>query len=352
MHPYQPDQEHRRAVLQTMLVLTVVSALVFAALNFPDDMILVAWVQVALAVFATGLLVVVRRTQQVQTWCLLFMLVLLSVTVLLLSRPDISPYAFIWLLIIPLITHLLLGSRLGLLLSSGYMAIGSVIYWYRFGGNPEFVTVEVLANAIIAALATLGVSHFYERTRERAELKLTRLATVDPLTGLANRMRLNDVFLWEHAQARRNGTPLSVLMLDLDHFKQINDKHGHDAGDTVLTAFARLLEERLRETDLIARIGGEEFLVLLNNTSSQRAVAVAEALRQSLEQLPIAHQGNTLKLTVSIGVAEYGPDGMDLDTLSRTADERLYRAKANGRNRVCGGLALEKGAETVTAVGA
>ncbi|MBA2781249.1 GGDEF domain-containing protein [Billgrantia kenyensis] len=352
MHPYQADQEHRRAVLQAMLLVTIVSALLFAALNFPDGMFLVAWIQVALAAFAAGLLVVVRRTQRVQAWCLRFMLVLLSATILLLSRPDISPYAFIWLLVIPLVTHLLLGSRLGLWLSLGYMGAGGAIYLYRFGASPELVRVEVLANAVIAALTTLGMSHFYERTRERSELKLTRLATVDPLTGLANRARLIDVFHWEQAQARRKGTPLSLLMLDLDRFKRINDEHGHEAGDTVLVAFARMLEKRLRETDLISRFGGEEFLVLLNNTDGKRALAIAEELRQSLEQLAIEHQGKILKLTVSIGVAEYGPDGMDLDALSRVADERLYQAKAKGRNRVCGGPALRAGVEREAAADA
>ncbi|WP_369413014.1 GGDEF domain-containing protein [Halomonas alkalisoli] len=337
MHPYQANHDHRRAVLQAMLLVTVFSTLVFAALNFPDGMILVAWIQVALAAFAGGLLIVVRRTQRVQAWCLRFMLVLLSATILLLSRPDVSAFAFIWLLVIPLVTHLLLGYRLGLLLSVGYMTVGGIIYLYRFGGTPELLQVEVLANAILAALTTLGMAHFYERTRERSELKLTHLAAVDPLTGLANRMRLHDVFLWEQAQARRKGTPLSVLMLDLDLFKRINDEHGHEAGDAVLVAFARMLRERLREIDLISRFGGEEFLVLLNNTDGKRAVAVAEELRQSLEQLAIPYQDKILKLTVSIGVAEYGPDGMDLNTLSRMADERLYQAKANGRNCVWGG---------------
>ncbi|MBZ0330738.1 GGDEF domain-containing protein [Halomonas sp. ANAO-440] len=350
MHPYQANQDHRRAVLQAMLLVTIASSLVFAALNFPDSMILVAWIQVALAAFAAALLVVVRRTQRVQAWCLRFMLVLLSATILLLSRPEISAYAFIWLLVIPLISHLLLGSRLGLLLSVGYMSVGGAIYLYRFGGSPELVRVEVLANAVIAALTTLGMSHFYERTRERSELKLTRLAAIDPLTGLANRMRLNDVFLWEQAQARRKGTPLSLLMLDLDLFKRINDEHGHEAGDAVLVAFARMLRECLRETDLISRCGGEEFLVLLNNTDGKGAIAVAEALRQSLEQLAIAYRDKTLKLTVSIGVAEYGPDGMDLDTLSRVADERLYQAKANGRNCVCGSPAMGAAVEPTTAV--
>nr|WP_010629474.1 hypothetical protein [Halomonas sp. KM-1] len=101
MHPYQEDQEHRRSVLQVMLLVTIASALVFAALNFPDGMMLVGGIQVALATLAAGLLVVVRRTRRVQTWCLLFLLILLSVTILLLSRPDISPFAFIWLLVIP-----------------------------------------------------------------------------------------------------------------------------------------------------------------------------------------------------------------------------------------------------------
>ncbi|MCG5493817.1 hypothetical protein LPW33_08860 [Ectothiorhodospira variabilis] len=148
-----------------MLLVTMVSALVFAGLNFPDGMILVAWIQVAVAAFAAGLLVVVRRTQSLQIWSVCFVLVLLTATVVLLSRPEVSEFAFVWLLVIPLVTHLLLGSRLGLVLALSYMGLGAAIYLYRFGGNAELIRVEVLSNAVIAALTTLGLSHFYERHR-------------------------------------------------------------------------------------------------------------------------------------------------------------------------------------------
>ncbi|MCG5526167.1 diguanylate cyclase [Ectothiorhodospira haloalkaliphila] len=351
MHPFQANHDHRRGVLQAMLLVTVISALIFAALNFPDGMFLVAWIQVGVAVFAAGLLVVVRRTQSLQIWAVCFVLVLLTATVVLLSRPDVSKFAFVWLLIIPLVTHLLLGSRLGLLLSLSYMGLGAAIYLYRFGGDAELIRVEVLSNAVIAALTTLGLSHFYERHRERTERELMRLATTDPLTGLANRMRLHDVFQRERAQAQRNGNALSLLILDLDCFKQINDEHGHEAGDTVLIAFADMLRARVRETDLIVRSGGEEFLVLLNNTDGKQAVAIAEELRANLEQLPIHYGGQVLKLTVSIGVARYGTDGRDLDTLTRIADERLYQAKGSGRNSVCGGPEEEGGVALVMAAG-
>lgn len=336
MHTDQTGR-HRRAVLQTMLIVTTLAALAFAALNFPDGMRIVASIQVILAVTTAGLLVVVRRTERIQLWCLSFMLLLLSAAILLLSRPEISPYAFLWLLVIPLVTHLLLGSQWGLWLALGYMGAGGALYLHRFGADPERMQVEVLANAIIAALAILSISYFYERMREQSEQALLELAMIDPLTGLANRMRLRDVFQRQVAETKRLGTPLSLLILDLDLFKQINDAHGHEAGDEVLIVFARMLKKRLREADLVARAGGEEFIVLLHNTDSARAVQVAEALRDHAENLVITYRGKTLTLTVSIGVAEYGPDGRDLDTLSRVADERLYQAKERGRNRTISG---------------
>lgn len=339
MHQYQPDQDHRRAVLQAVLLLCAIGSLGFAALNFPDEMFLVAGIQLGLAAFSLGLLVMVRRGEPVQSCSLCFLLVWLSALMVFVGRPEVSAFAFVWLLIIPILAHLLLGPRLGLLLSLGYMGVGGAIYLHRFRGDPELVSIELLANAVIAALTILALSHFYERSRERFMLKLIQLATVDPLTGLANRMRLKEVFDHERARAQRAGTPLSLLMLDLDRFKRINDDYGHEAGDAVLVAFAQLLRDRLRKTDLIARFGGEEFLVALPDTDAQVAIAVAEELRGALESLAIPYQGKRLQLTVSIGVAEYGRDGVDLDTLSRIADERLYQAKAAGRNRVRGGAA-------------
>lgn len=156
----------------------------------------------------------------------------------------------------------------------------------------------------------------------------------DPLTGLGNRHRLRLGFEREQERAKRAGMPLSVILIDLDHFKQLNDSHGHEAGDVALVFISRLFKERLRETDLLFRIGGEEFIVLLPHTSANGATVTAEDLRVSLQKSILYHNGNEVRLTLSAGVAELGRDGVSWPELYRIADGRLYSCKARGRNCV------------------
>ncbi|MCB1617650.1 MAG: GGDEF domain-containing protein, partial [Pseudomonadales bacterium] len=120
---------------------------------------------------------------------------------------------------------------------------------------------------------------------------------------------------------------------DLDHFKQVNDRHGHEAGDEVLRQFVLLLNQQLRKSDLTGRIGGEEFAVLLRESTEAQAWSVAERVRTALQQMPIRHRDTIIEVTVSIGVAQSGADGESFAELFRTADQRLYQAKRSGRNR-------------------
>ena len=172
------------------------------------------------------------------------------------------------------------------------------------------------------------------RRLENANEELMRLATEDPLTGAANRRHFLRRCDEELARARRNGSRLSLLMIDFDLFKMVNDRYGHQGGDTALTTFVARSGKTLRGADLIGRFGGEEFVVLLPESSSAQAVVVAERIREGMEQ-PIALSGATsVRVTVSIGVAEFGTDGDTVENLTHVADGRLYRAKEAGRNRV------------------
>lgn len=127
---------------------------------------------------------------------------------------------------------------------------------------------------------------------------------------------------------------MSVLLIDLDFFKAINDQHGHDVGDSALVFVARLLSRRLRTTDLVCRLGGEEFGIILTDTSCRRAVQVAEELRQALENSPLIMPDCSISMTMSVGIAQLGVDGDTLRVLLAAADQLLYQAKANGRNQV------------------
>jgi diguanylate cyclase len=171
-----------------------------------------------------------------------------------------------------------------------------------------------------------------DRTAElsQANQELARLARTDVLTGLPNRMLANERLAAEFARLQRSGRPYCVLVVDIDFFKLVNDRHGHATGDAVLKHVAGVLRTALRGTDLVARTGGEEFLILLPETGASQALQVAEKLRAAVENAPAESAGS---LTVSLGVAEASADDLDEDEAVRRADRALYRAKAQGRNR-------------------
>ncbi len=168
----------------------------------------------------------------------------------------------------------------------------------------------------------------------RLNHQLERLVMTDELTGLQNRRAFFAQGSAELKRARRYRTPVSLLMLDLDGFKEINDNHGHAAGDAILQLVGRTLREITREVDATARLGGEEFGILLPNTKAADAVILAGRVRQAIEEIRCSVEGQTVSVTASIGVAEYGDGMQKLDDLLRGADAAMYQAKNQGRNRV------------------
>jgi diguanylate cyclase (GGDEF)-like protein len=172
------------------------------------------------------------------------------------------------------------------------------------------------------------------RVRERtAELEL--LARTDPLTGLANRRAFMETGSRELARARRYRSELALLMIDIDHFKAINDTHGHHNGDLVLNSLAAVSRATLREIDLPSRLGGEEFAVLLPQTSCAQAAIAAERLRAALAaDRVVLPNGSVIQYTVSIGISCLGEQTADLESLLTQSDRALYQAKRGGRNRV------------------
>lgn len=175
-----------------------------------------------------------------------------------------------------------------------------------------------------------------EMALEAKVQELNVLASSDALTGIANRRQFLAGAAQEIERAKRYHHPLTFLMLDLDHFKQINDTHGHDVGDAVLTETATAISEIVRSTDLTGRLGGEEFGVLLVQTGPDAAIQTAERLRQELKRICIPSKGEIVRVTVSIGVAIYSGEDDNLERLMKRADDALYQAKDMGRDRVCG----------------
>jgi diguanylate cyclase (GGDEF)-like protein/PAS domain S-box-containing protein len=170
--------------------------------------------------------------------------------------------------------------------------------------------------------------------RKAMEAELQRLATTDPLTGVANRRRFLQEMDMELARHKRFSKPAAFLLLDLDHFKQVNDTHGHAAGDLALRHLADLARMRLRRLDLFGRLGGEEFGILLPGTDEAGAMAFAEHFRHQLAHTPVQSGQGPITLTASIGLTTFDPDDVAPDGILARADAALYSAKEGGRNRV------------------
>ncbi|WP_445000898.1 diguanylate cyclase [Halomonas mongoliensis] len=200
------------------------------------------------------------------------------------------------------------------------------------------VAIQATAQVTAAGFQYSRATVFDLRERKRLEASLERQAMTDPLTGLGNRRYLEDQAAMEIARAQRSGAPLSLIAIDLDHFKYINDTHGHDVGDLVLQAFAGTARQQLRNGDVLCRMGGEEFAILLPDTTREQAMKVAERLRQTIAGTPVevgeeVIAGGRLAYSASLGVTLVSAGESSLKPAIKRADRGLYAAKAAGRNR-------------------
>jgi len=212
-----------------------------------------------------------------------------------------------------------------------------LVAFMQVSGHSALAVVAELFDPLMMFIIAAIASQLLYRTWLAAFIanqQLAEHAATDPLTGLSNRRHIEPQLAAETARAQRHRATFSVLMADLDHFKQVNDRYGHDTGDEVLREVARRLKRMLRTEDRPVRWGGEEFLVLLTDTDADQAAIVAEKIRAALADTPIEVNGHSIDMTISIGLAQHQGEDDPLD-LIRRADQALYRAKDEGRNRVC-----------------
>jgi diguanylate cyclase (GGDEF)-like protein len=202
-------------------------------------------------------------------------------------------------------------------------------------GASDYITKPFHDEELIARINVhLQIKHLQDQLRAK-NVQLEKLTRTDPLTGLANRRHFMECLEREYRRTLRYGGPLSFVMADIDHFKSINDRHGHQVGDEALVVVAERLREGVREQDIVGRYGGEEFGLILPETQLTGAAVVAERCRLLIEKSPIQTGEATLSLSVSLGAAFCPHDRVDsIDVLIRLADDALFEAKAAGRNRL------------------
>lgn len=276
-----------------------------------------------------------------------------------LLRPDVAAYNVATTLVMIVGIYLLLPNLLTwATVLAGYLAIGSLVS-IRIALDvdaTELVSIGVMLSLPI--LVGLLVAHRLQllrrrqfallaqaqatnaelaeevRWRRRLEQELERQAGTDLLTGLYNRRGYEPLLEREFQRVTRHGGDLTVALLDLDHFKALNDEHGHDAGDQVLQQLAERWSETLRAPDIIGRLGGEEFIVIMPDTTLDSGVKSMERLRNETASTPLAIDGEPLAVTVTIGIATREPDDNSATPMLRRADKALYRGKEAGRNTV------------------
>lgn len=345
----QLAQPHRKVVLTALLWVTITAGTFFAGLNFIFGSQALAFIELLMVGYSVFLRYIIHTTRYLDRWILAYILPFFTVMMFAMTAPRTTPSVFAWVLLVPILAHLLLGRRLGLGVAIFYIATAGIIFFYKHGHSPALMQPLPIANIIVIAVSILAFSHVYEISREKSELGLFLMAQTDFLTGLANRARFSNIFEREKRQALREKLAMTLLVIDLDYFKEVNDQYGHEAGDRALVYVAKLLQKRLRITDLACRLGGEEFGILLVDTPGSRAAQLAEELRVALDTTPFVIGNDSIALTMSVGVAEFGPDGSELKALLAVADHRLYQGKAEGRNRVIWRPINQQELDTVTA---
>lgn len=232
---------------------------------------------------------------------------------------------------------------LGLLARSSILIIATAVagtvlvgigMWYSSVGV-EFQVVllnRVMSAALIWVTAFLALRHLYVGNTLQQQLR--DLAATDPLTGLYNRRHVFEILHQELKRYERYRESFALILIDADHFKQVNDSCGHAVGDATLRFVAETCMKSVRETDLVGRFGGEEFIILLPHTAIDEAVIVAERIRLAMHDMDTEARGDAAKVTLSLGVAEAGPDTATFDGILKAADDALYEAKRSGRDRV------------------
>ena len=287
-----------------------------------------------------GLVYLVSRSEVLQRRGFIVIITGLFVFFAVMALEDGS--AIIWMFAYPPVIFYISTPRTGIIACAGgllaavvlFSPIGDAIFNTPYSTSFRLTMIAVL-------VFEMGSCYALDQSRRRAKARLLKLAadfeyaaTHDALTNLANRREGMDRLEIEYERYLRNARPFSVVRLDIDLFKSVNDELGHQAGDEVIINVARILKEECRKVDSIARWGGEEYLALLPETDAAEALHTGERFREAIHRNPVSWEGREIPLTVSAGVATiHGSES--IDRFLQRADEALYRAKRQGRNQVC-----------------
>jgi diguanylate cyclase (GGDEF)-like protein len=294
-----------------------------------------------LAVIMIGNYIYLRRTGQFRSSSIVIVFLMSSLCLYLFYSGGSGNTGHLWFFVLPSLSYFILGRYRGTIwMASLFLILAVMLFLPDRSLIVADYSPQFLERFFGSLFSVCIIAFMYEYAREdsRRELlnlsrELDQLSRRDELTGLANRRDMIERLNNELNRYERNGKNFSLLVADIDHFKMVNDKFGHECGDIALKQVASELVRNTQKRDCVARWGGEEFLILLPETAGPKAAKIAERLRLSVEQLEISCNNTSIMITVSIGIAEFQPT-MTLNELINKADSLLYEAKLSGRNRV------------------
>lgn len=325
---------HRRILMRIILSVTAITLGLFSSLQFTAGNYWLA----SLEAFGCLALVVgmfrIGTSPYLHRWIIGYLIPTFSFLVLITMVPNASSTAFVWAYAMPVLSYLLLGKKAGLLLAAPFMFAIAAYRAVQFGDFEDPASLIDFLNPLVCGLVILFFIHLYETMRAEAEDELVFHAETDALTGLPNRSRFQAIYDRTLDEARRSGVQFVLALMDIDHFKSINDSLGHDAGDIALKTLAGCLVQRLRSTDFVGRLGGEEFGLILRDTDRHSAQQLVDQLRQRIAAMPITYAGEKFHLTVTFGIASWPRDSATTTGLYQSADRRMYLGKHRGRNTV------------------
>ncbi len=286
-----------------------------------------------------GLIFYLRRSKKnyIMAAYILLLISLLTFTSALIYVPH-DEFRMIWFYLLIFAAYIINGTRLGLMSTIASISIILTVN--------AFIDLNLSQTAINSGILGLVIGSFfaylytnkiasYEASLKKQNSSLSLLASTDYLTGTMNKRMFNEISQHYFQTAQKNNLHLTLLLLDLDHFKKVNDTYGHQAGDLLLKRFAKTLQRILNKSDIFARIGGEEFAILLSQTNSDEAYILAEKIREEIEKDCIDYEGQVICVTTSIGISENFENDTEFENIFSRADMALYKAKNEGRNRTC-----------------
>ena len=267
----------------------------------------------------------------------LLIISLLTFTSALVFVPQ-DEFRIIWFYLLILVAYMISDKTSGILYTLASIIIISTVNF--------FIDLQLSQIAINSGILGLIIGSFlsytytnkitnYENSLKQQNTSLSVLASTDYLTGIMNRRMFNEISERYFHTAQKGDLNLTLLLLDLDHFKKINDTYGHQAGDKLLVSFVKTIEKILRKSDIFARIGGEEFAILLSQVERKDAFNLAEKIRHEVENITIQCEGKNIFVRTSIGITQTGETDDSFDDVFSRADFALYKAKKAGRNRTC-----------------